>query len=104
MVSKLAAALLGAGACALVLAPAVFAQDANPNIIQVAAKSACKTHHGKGWAPTLDMAKFQSWEITAQVTGNWPFMSDTFKNEKYDCKPDGSGYTCRSKIDVCKSA
>ena len=64
---------------------------------------ACKTHHGKGWAFTKDMAKFQSWEITAQVTGNWPIMSDKFKNERYSCKPDGNGWTCLSKIDVCKS-
>lgn len=62
----------------------------------------CKTHYGKGFDFTLAGAKFQSWEITAQVTGNWPFMSDTFKNERYKCKPDGSGFTCQSTIDVCK--
>jgi hypothetical protein len=68
-----------------------------------AAKSAsCSTHYGKGFAPTLDLAKFQSWEITAQATGNWPIMMDTFKNEKYDCKADGAGFTCHSRIDVCK--
>lgn len=94
------AAFAGACACTLAWVPAASAQS----IRAAAAKSTCKTHHGKGWAPTLDMAKFQSWEITAQVTGNWPIKTDTFKNEKYNCKPDGSGYTCLSKIDVCKSA
>lgn len=64
---------------------------------------ACKRHYGKGYDFTLDGAKFQAWEITAQVTGNWPIKTDTFKNESYKCKPDGSGYTCISTIDVCKS-
>jgi hypothetical protein len=92
MISKLIAL---AAAVALVGGTLVAATSAE------AAK--CKTHYGKGWAPTKDMAKFQSWEITAQVTGNWPFMSDTFRNERYKCKPDGSGWECRSAIDVCRS-
>ena len=34
----------------------------------VEAKGVCSTKHGKGWAPTQDMAKFQAWEIVAQTT------------------------------------
>ncbi len=45
----------------------------------------------------------QAWEIVAQTTGNWPIMSDTFRNERYKCAPDGSGWRCDSWIDVCKS-
>lgn len=68
------------------------------------AKSAkCAAKRGRGWAPTEAMAKFQAWEIVAQTTGNWPFMMDTFKNERYKCKPDPAGYMCDSWIDVCKS-
>lgn len=63
----------------------------------------CKTHYGTGYAPTESMAKFQSWEITAQVTGNWPIQTDTFRNERYRCKPQDSGWRCDSAIDVCKS-
>ena len=48
------------------------------------------------------MAKFQAWEIVAQLSGNWPIQSNTFRNERYMQK-DGSGYTCLSWIDVCKS-
>jgi hypothetical protein len=49
------------------------------------------------------MAKFQAWEIVAQLSGNWPIQTDTFRNERYKCKKDGDGYTCLSWIDVCKS-
>jgi|SRR5581483_12390326 hypothetical protein len=76
--------------------------------VQAAAKKAsksgnCAPKRGRGWAPTQDMAKFQAWEIVAQTTGNWPIMTDTFKNERYKCKPDPAGYVCDSWIDVCKS-
>jgi hypothetical protein len=49
------------------------------------------------------MAKFQAWEIVAQLSGNWPIQTDTFRNERYQCKKDGDGYTCLSWIDVCTS-
>jgi hypothetical protein len=49
------------------------------------------------------MAKFQAWEIVAQLSGNWPIQTDTFRNERYKCSKDGDGYTCLSWIDVCKS-
>jgi hypothetical protein len=87
---------LGIAGLASVPATATMAQKA-------AAKGSCKTHYGRGWAPTESMAKFQAWEIIAQTTGNWPFATDTFKNERYTCKPDGSMIRCESKIDVCKS-
>jgi hypothetical protein len=63
----------------------------------------CVTKRGKGWAWTQDMAKFQAWEIVAQLSGNWPIQTDTFRNERYKCTKDGDGYTCLSWIDVCKS-
>jgi hypothetical protein len=94
MTRTLTAVALGAAAL-FALAPIHSAEAAKGG--------ACKTHYGKGWAPTLEMAKFQSWEITAQVTGNWPIQTEKFKNERYNCKADGSGYTCHSKIDVCKN-
>ena len=69
-----------------------------------AAKGNCVTKYGRGWDFTLDGAKFQAWEIVAQTTGNWPFQSDVFRNEKYTCKPEGSQYRCDSRIDVCSKA
>jgi hypothetical protein len=66
------------------------------------AEAKCVTRRGKGWAWTEDMARFQAWEIVSQKYGNWPFPDTNFKNERYKCKPDGSGYTCLSWIDVCK--
>lgn len=67
------------------------------------AKMVCKTHRGKGWGFDQAQAKFQAWEIITQVTGNWPIATDTLKNERYKCKPDGNGVTCYSWMDVCKS-
>ena len=97
MLRLLTAGLVGLAVAALALPHEAAAQGKG-------GKSAtCKTHYGTGWAPTESMAKFQSWEITAQVTGNWPFMSDTFRNERYRCKAEGSGWRCNSTIDVCKS-
>lgn len=63
----------------------------------------CVTKYGRGWAFSESGARFQAWEIIAQTTGNWPFMSDTFKNERYKCQPEGSQIRCDAKIDVCKS-
>jgi hypothetical protein len=84
---KVAGLVLGLGAAALLLATAADAK--------------CVTRRGKGWAWTEDMAKFQAWEIVSQLHGNWPFPDTNFKNERYKCKKDGSGYTCLSWIDVC---
>jgi hypothetical protein len=64
---------------------------------------ACYNKKGRGFAPTRDMAKFQAWEIVAQITGNWPIQTDTFRNETYRCKQDSSGWVCISSINVCKS-
>ena len=72
---------------------------------KTAAKSGnCVQKGGRGWAPTEGMARFQAWEIVAQTTGNWPIQTDTFKNERYKCNPEGSGWKCLSWIDVCKKA
>ena len=99
------AALAIGFAAAATVSPAL-AQDApkpkakaGPKTKVAAASGNCATKYGKGWAWSLDGAKFQAWEIVAQTTGNWPFMQDKFRNEKYNCKPDGSGYTCLSRID-----
>lgn len=92
--------LAAAAGCALLLAAAqvddVAAQGGK------AARSLCATKHGKGFAPTEGMARFQAWEIIAQTTGNWPIQTDTFKNERYRCRPDGWGVTCYARIDVCR--
>jgi hypothetical protein len=92
------------------MAAAVFGLvliEPDPSHAQAAKKGAatasCATKHGKGFAPTESMARFQAWEIIAQTTGNWPIQTDTFKNEKYSCKPDGWGVTCFARIDVCKA-
>jgi hypothetical protein len=97
----LAAAGLAAGPALAQSAPTAQAK-AGPKTKAAAASANCVTKYGKGWAWSLGGAKFQAWEIVAQTTGNWPFMQDKFRNEKYNCKPDGSGYTCYSRIDVCK--
>lgn len=102
------ALLVGLSAASLTAMPALetLAQDApkKAKVAKKAAKSAnCAPKRGRGWAPTQDMAKFQAWEIVAQTTGNWPIKTDTFKNERYKCKPDPAGYVCDSWIDVCKS-
>ena len=69
-----------------------------------AAKGNCVTKYGRGWAWSVDSAKFQAWEIVAQTTGNWPIKTDDFRNERYTCKPEGSQIRCDSRIDVCKKA
>lgn len=88
MNARVAAFFWGLGASALLLASA--------------ADAGCVTRHGKGWAWTEDMAKFQAWEIVSQLHGNWPLPDTNFRNTRYKCKADGSGYTCLSTIDVCK--
>jgi hypothetical protein len=89
MNAKLAAISLVVAAAGLPLAPS-------------AALAGCVTKHGKGWAFTEDLTRFQAWEIVAQFSGNWPIQTDMFRNERYTCNPDGSGYTCLSTIDICK--
>jgi hypothetical protein len=89
MSAKLAGIALAVAAAGLPLAPS-------------AAFAGCTTKHGKAWAWTEDLARFQAWEIVAQLSGNWPIQTDTFRNERYKCNPDGSGYTCLSTIDICK--
>ncbi|MFM9942577.1 MAG: hypothetical protein ACKVP7_24125 [Hyphomicrobiaceae bacterium] len=105
--AKAAVVALGlAGLTALPLTGAE-AQDAPK---KAAAKKAavkgevCSRKGGRGWAPTEGMARFQAWEIVAQTTGNWPFMTDTFRNEKYKCAPEGGQWKCISQIDVCKKS
>lgn len=92
---KLAALVLGLAAAGAVLVPSGF--------VSTAEAGKCVTKRGKGWAWTEDLARFQAWEIVAQLSGNWPIQTDTFRNERYKCKKDGDGYTCLSWIDVCKS-
>jgi hypothetical protein len=96
------ALFVGLAAASFISAPAI---DAQAQGAKKATKSAsnCAPKRGRGWAPTEAMARFQAWEIVAQTTGNWPIMSDTFKNERYKCKTDPAGYVCDSWIDVCKS-
>ena len=98
MKAKFAALVLGVAAAGVLLAPAV-------GFTSAAEAGKCVTKRGKGYAWTEDMAKFQAWEIIAQLSGNWPIQTDTFRNERYKCSKakDGSGYTCLSWIDVCKS-
>ncbi|MEZ5775492.1 MAG: hypothetical protein R3D33_12535 [Hyphomicrobiaceae bacterium] len=68
-----------------------------------AAAGSCTTHTGQGWAWSLDGAKFQSFEIIEQTTGNWPFGHvDDIRIVKQTCKPDGNGYTCFTTAKVCK--
>lgn len=95
MKARIAALMLGLAAAGLIASATGFVDSADA--------ASCVTKRGKGWAWTEDMAKFQAWEIVAQLSGNWPIRSDTFRNERYRCKKDGSGYTCLSWIDVCKS-
>lgn len=95
--SSLAMLVMAAAAAALASGTASAAKKPH---VRHSAK--CVMKHGKGWAPTESMAKFQAWEIVAQTTGNWPIASDKLVERRYKCKPDGSGVTCYSWIDVCK--
>jgi hypothetical protein len=96
MKAKIVAVILGLAAVGVLLAQMT-------GFVSSAEAARCVTKRGKGWAWTQDMAKFQAWEIVAQLSGNWPIQTDTFRNERYQCKKDGDGYTCLSWIDVCKS-
>lgn len=97
MKAKFAAVLAG-----LAVAAAAYAVPAEAAKAQKAGGT-CETKRGKGWGFTEGQAKFQAWEIIGQTTGNWPIITDTYKNERYKCSPDGNGVTCYSWIDVCKS-
>ena len=102
MRTKALALFAGLAVAGLAMAPATdVAAQGKPKATKTAAK--CELKRGRGWAPTEPMARFQAWEIIAQTTGNWPIMTDTFKNEKYKCQPDPAGYKCESAIQVCKS-
>ena len=81
LIKALAVAVALAGLAAM---PAMRADAQEPRK-KAAKKSApkkvagnCVRRGGRGWAPTAAMARFQAWEIVAQTTGNWPFMTDTF--------------------------
>jgi len=99
--TKLTVLALGLAAAAMAFGGAGDASAAKKP--HVKSGKACTMKHGKGWAPTESMAKFQAWEIVAQTTGNWPIATDKLIERKYKCKPDGSGVTCYSWVDVCKS-
>lgn len=94
------AVIAGLAVTSFSMAPAI---DTPAHAAKAAKSANCAAKRGRGWAPTEAMARFQAWEIVAQTTGNWPFMFDTFKNERYKCKTDQAGYVCDSYIDVCKS-
>lgn len=98
MKTRIIAAALG---LALAGAAGLTANDAAAK--PKAAHGKCETKRGKGWGFNEAQAKFQAWEIIGQTTGNWPIITDTYRNERYKCAPDGSGVTCYSWIDVCKS-
>ncbi len=68
-----------------------------------ASAAGCITKAGEGWGGDLGMAKFQSYEIIQQVTGNWPFESDKITVKSQKCRPDQGGYTCVTVASVCKS-
>ena len=65
MKAKVAALVLGLAAAGVLLAPAA-------GFVSPVEAARCVTKRGKGWAWTQDMAKFQAWEIIAQLSGNWP--------------------------------
>lgn len=96
MKTKFIAAAVGLAVATAVAMPGMAAPKAKP------AAGNCETKRGKGWGFNEGQAKFQAWEIIGQTTGNWPIITDTYKNERYKCAPDGSGVTCYSWIDVCK--
>lgn len=64
----------------------------------------CIVKAGEGWGGDLGMAKFQSYEIIQQVTGNWPFESDKITIKSQKCRPDQGGYTCVTVASVCKAS
>ena len=107
------AVLLALGLAAVPLAVfGALAEEAPPKAAAkpVAVKSkagpggACTVRRSRSWAPTETTARLQAWEVVAQATGNWPFVTDTFRNERYDCAPERGGWRCQVRIDVCKKA
>ena len=76
---KAAALVLGLAAAGVLLAPVA-------GFVSSAEAARCVTKRGKGWAWTEGTARFQAWEIVAQLSGNWPIQTDTFRNERYKCR------------------
>ena len=70
--------------------------------IEVSAAGKCRKSFGRGAAPTEQLARLQAWEQVAQVTGNWPVVTYTFRNESFACAPVAGGWRCRSSILVCR--
>jgi hypothetical protein len=65
------------------------------------AEAGCVKKAGIGWGLTKDIAKFQSFEIIEQATGNWPVRTDRISNPVYACKQDALGWTCKAYAKVC---
>lgn len=68
-----------------------------------AAPGACVTKYGSATGITRDFAEYEAFLIIRQVTGNWPFETDTFSKPVYKCSSDGALWTCRASAKVCKS-
>lgn len=77
-----------------------------------AAQAQCETKGAKATAGSADSAKWYVMETMVQAVswGLWPgWLSNgkvagySVKNEKYDCKPDGSQVTCRGRATFCKT-
>lgn len=85
--------------------PAVTALAALiPMVAPAEAKPAtCVTKHGSATGITRDFAEYEAFLIIRQVTGNWPFETDTFSKPVYKCSSDGALWTCRATAQVCKS-
>ena len=84
-------AILSAAAASLLLAAAGTAS------------AGCIRKAGEGWSWNEEGARFQSFEIIQQITGNWPFQTDDIKIKSQKCKPDGNGVTCITVADVCSA-
>ncbi|WP_439541812.1 hypothetical protein [Hyphomicrobium sp.] len=65
--------------------------------------ASCVTKHGSATGITRDFAEYEAFLIIRQVTGNWPFETDTFSKPVYKCSSDGALWTCRASAQVCKS-
>ena len=68
------------------------------------AKQACVKKAGEGWGITRGIAEFQSFEIIQQVTGNWPFQTDSISKPVYSCKGGEGSWTCVAHATVCKKS
>ena len=62
---KAVALVLGVAVAGVLLAPVA-------GFVNSAEAARCVTKRGKGWAWTEGAARFQAWEIVAQLSGNWP--------------------------------